>query len=188
MYQKYSWNEKEQRLSKKETLKYIALLMSKWINGCPLNEIIESSVLYYDKNKKNIKVNMTTSKRFSKNNSEHINILINQIITDIENILRFDLEKYFNHYYHLTKLKYGEENCGYNIALYLEFGTRNKYEILLQNAGFSRYSSHILRKYYYKYICFENNIFKGINKEIFKSNIIMNSIVCNEIKVSSYLI
>ena len=80
--------------------------MNSWINGRPLNEIIESSINYYANNNKNIDTGSRQFKRFMKNNPIHVNALINQIIDNIENILRFDLEKYFNHYYNLLKLKY----------------------------------------------------------------------------------
>lgn len=99
----------------------------------------------------------------------------------------FDLEKYFNHYYNLLKLRYPEDSIGYNIALYLEFGTRNTYEIILQNSGFTRYASHILYKNYFKYLEFDENNFSGINKMILLTNIKDNSIVYNEVISSPYI-
>jgi len=188
MYDHYNWGIKEERLKNKKSLEYIALLMNSWINGRPLNEIIDSSIQYYLSHKKNIDVGNRNYKRFMKDNPLHINLLINGIIKDIEQLLRFDLEKYFNHYYYMLKLKYGEDSIGYNIALYLEFGTRNTYEIILQNAGFSRYTSHILQKDYARYLKFDDNNFWGIDKTILSTNIVYNSIVYNEVNNSSYII
>lgn len=188
MYEHYKWGIKEKRLNKKNSLIYIAYLMNLWINGRPLNEIIDLSIQYYSIKKKNIDIGNRNYKRFMKNNPQHINILINMIISDIEQILRFDLEKYFNHYYNLLKLKYDEDTIGYNVALYLEFGTRNTYEIVLQNASFSRYTSHILQKNYARYLKFDDNNFIGINKKILLTNVLENSIVYYEIINSSYLL
>lgn len=187
MYDHYRWEIKEERLKNKKFLRYIALLMNLWINGCPLNEIIESSINDYTEKKRNIETEPGKYKRFIKSNPKHINILINSIISNIEEILRFDLEKYFNHYYNLLKLRYPEDSIGYNIALYLEFGTRNTYEIILQNSGFTRYASHILYKNYFKYLEFDENNFSGINKTILLTNVKDNSIVYNEVISSPYI-
>lgn len=189
MYTNYKWNIKEDRLKNIKFLNYIALLMNSWINGRPLNEIIESSINYYANNNKNIDTGSRQFKRFMKNNPIHVNALINQIIDNIENILRFDLEKYFNHYYNLLKLKYSDDSIGCNIALYLEFGTRNTHEIILQNSGFTRYTSHILYKYYSHHLKFNENTFDGINKNILSdSNLKKDSILYNEITNSSYIL
>ena len=163
--------------------------MNSWINGRPLNEIIENSIIYYTNHNKNIAIGYNQFKRFMKNDPLHVNILINQIIDNIENILRFDLEKYFNHYYNLLKLKYSDDSIGCNIALYLEFGTRNNHEIILQNSGFTRYTSHILCKDYSQYLKFNENTFDGINKNILSdSNLKKDSILYNEIANSSYIL
>lgn len=107
MYKYYRWDIKESRLKSRNSLKYIAFLMNSWIKGLPLNEMIEKSINYYDNKKRKIKINHNYYELFDSSNSKHINILINDIIANIEEILRFDLEKYFNHYYNLLELKYG---------------------------------------------------------------------------------
>jgi len=187
MYDNYRWDIKEERLNNKNKLKYIALLMNSWINGIPLNAIIDSSIEYNNNNKRNIMITYGEYKRFKKEDIEHINILINEIIKNIEDVLRFDLEKYFNHYYNMIKTKYDESIAGPNWALYLEFGTRRTKDIILQNAGFSRYVSNILIQKYLKYLMFEGNRFKGIKKKILSTDIINNSVVLNEVSNSTYL-
>lgn len=189
MYEHYRWDIKEKNLRYKNSLKYIANLMNKWINGVQLSEIINKSITYYSDNGRKIRISQGALEIFDKTNPYHINALINNIIFDIEDILRFDLEKYFNHYYNLLELKYGEGNIGINIALYLEFGTRNTKEIILQNSGFSRYVSNILNSKYSKYLLFEDNIFKGIDRNILvNTDFKENSIVNNEVKISSYIL
>ena len=188
MYDKYRWDIKEKRLKDKKTLKYIATLMNLWMNGMPLNIIINTSIEYKSKNNSNIKITHNHYKRFNKDDINHINILINNIITDLEDILRYDLEKYFNHYYSILIDKYGIDLCGSNWSLYLEFGTRDPKNIILQNAGFSRYVSSLLIKDYNKYLMFKGNIFEGIKKDILSHKTKNKASLFNEIKNSSYII
>ncbi len=54
---------------------------------------------------------------------KHVNNLIGNIIEDIEHILRFLLEKYFNTYYTILVEIVGELNAGANWATFLEYGT-----------------------------------------------------------------
>lgn len=181
MYNLYRWDIKEKNLQKKGVLKYIALLMAKWINDMPLSRIISQTIQYYDKNNKEVWVNNQPIGVFDISNKSHINILINQTINDIEHILKFDLEKYFNHYYMLIKSKYGEENIGSNWAMNLEFGTRNNKNIILQNNGFSRYCANILLNKYKEYLVFEDDILKTIKSDITKTQAVSNSVLKNEL-------
>ncbi|MCC0630613.1 MULTISPECIES: DEAD/DEAH box helicase [unclassified Clostridioides] len=188
MHDKYRWDIKEKRLKNKKTLAYIATLMNLWMNGMPLNIIINSSIEHKSKNNSNIEIDHNHYKRFNKDDIKHINILINSIITDLEDILRYDLEKYFNHYYSILIDKYGIDLCGSNWSLYLEFGTRDPKNIILQNAGFSRYASSLLIKDYNKYLMFKGNIFEGIKKDILSHETKNRLSLFNEIKNSSYII
>lgn len=187
MYKKYRWDIKEENLKNEKSLDYFARLMALWINGKPLNEIISQSIIYNRDRNKSIMDNKRKLVTFNCKDKEHINYLINNIIDDIEGILRFDLEKYFNHYYSVLLDKLDEDIVGPNWALFLEFGTRDVKNIILQNAGFSRYVSNFLIKNYFKYIIFEENILIGIKRDILK--IIKEDIVVyNEIINSSYLL
>lgn len=181
MHRLYRWDIKESRLKNNKSLSYIALLMTKWINDTPLNRIILESIQFNSDNRKDLFFRGKSLGKFDKNNSEHINTLINGIINEIEDILRFDLEKYFNHYYLLLKSKYGDEGIGYNWASYLEFGTRNNKNIVLQNSGFSRYSANILLSNYKEYLNFDKDILIGIDKRIMETDISSNIIAYNEL-------
>ena len=83
---------------------------------------------------------------FDKTNKLHINVLIGNIIDEIEFVLRFQLEKYFNHYHMMVKNILGEDNAGENWAMLLEYGTQNREIIALQNMGLSRYSAQKIFK------------------------------------------
>lgn len=182
MYDLYRWDIKEKNLKNRGALKYIALLMAEWMNDMPLSRIIHGTMQYYHKNAKEVWVNNQPIGIFDISNQSHINILINQTINDIEHILKFDLEKYFNHYYMLLKSKYGEECIGANWAMNLEFGTRNNKNIIIQNNGFSRYCANILLTEYTKYLVFEGDILKTIDINILNSEEIRNIVLKNELK------
>lgn len=78
----------------------------------------------------------------------HINKIINNLISDIENVVRYKLEKYFNNYHALLVAVLGETKSGTNWNVFLEYGTRDTVAIYLQNMGFSRHVSSILLKNY----------------------------------------
>ena len=99
-----------------------------------------------------------------RNKKEHVNKLIGDTIRDIEKIMRFQLEKYFNHYFNLLIHILGEDNAGENWATLLEYGTQNRIIIALQNLGLSRYTAHLLYKNCRTSLVIENGKLKGVNK------------------------
>ena len=127
-------------------IRYLSLIMSEWIKGMPLNQIINSSISHYHDHSYYIKLNFTQSEQFSKHNRIHVNKLINTLIKDIESKLRFSLEKYFNNYYLILRSVLGEENAGHNWAVFLEYGTRDPIVIGLQNVGFSRHLADFVNR------------------------------------------
>ncbi|GFO96737.1 DEAD/DEAH box helicase domain-containing protein, partial [groundwater metagenome] len=158
------------------------LLMTKWINGSSLNQIINDSIEYNDLNNKIFYINHKPVGKFDKNNIEHINELINNIIDDIEKKLRFTLEKYCNHYYLILTELLREDNAGANWTQFLEYGTQNRLIIALQNLGLSRHSSNYLFKNHKDCLIVENNKLKSIDKNKLFSEIDIESIEYEELK------
>lgn len=155
----YQWDKYESRLKHKSSLKYFALLMNNWINGVSLNELINQSIIYYEKNKKKIKYyegNEEKYEVFRKKNRIQVNTLINELIKEIEDILRFSIQKYVNHYYLLLQEVYGENRAGNNWANFLEYGTRSTIVITLQNMGLSRYVANLLMEKYSSFFDVKN--------------------------------
>jgi hypothetical protein len=138
--------------------------MNKWINDESLNQIISESIDYYSGNKKKIKVFYNEYDSFNKSNKTHVNILIGDIINDIEHILRFQFEKYFNHYYLMLKSILGEEKAGENWATLLEYGTQNRIMIALQNMGLSRHTTNKINKECKGALTIEKGKLKNIDK------------------------
>jgi len=150
-YSYFKWDAEEKSFKSKNQLDYFAVLMNQWINGIPLSQIINESINYNISKKGKIMTGYNDSGpvyEIFNNSKRHINILIGDIIEDIESVLRYLFEKYFNNYYAMLVEILGEENAGVNWATFLEYGTQNSIIIALQNYGLSRHSSDFLYKYF----------------------------------------
>lgn len=166
LYEKYNWIEEESGgnnpLIKKEeeVLTYYAMLMNAWINSDPISKIIMTTIGFH----KNKTIWVIDQKEFfDSKKKKHINVIINNLIGDIDNVLRFKLEKYFNNYYLLIKEKYGKKKAGANWAEYLEYGTTNKEIIELQNIGFSRHLAKYILDTHSDCLKFENSILEHLD-------------------------
>lgn len=101
-YTMFQWATEEKKFKSQNQLDYYAVLMNQWINGVPLSQIINESIAYYNRKGSTLMVGYKNGKRSYEvfdNNKHHINVLIGNIIDDIESVLRFLFEKYFNNYY-----------------------------------------------------------------------------------------
>lgn len=167
LYDLFEWQTEVDTFKSVNQLKYYATLMNQWISGFPLNGIISSSITYNHDNNKTISVGWEGQKSkfetFDKNNKAHVNILISNIIDDIEKVLRFVLEKYFNNYHAIVVAILGEENSGTNWANFLEYGTKIPIMIALQNLGFSRHCANYLFSQHYSCLNIEADRLVGIN-------------------------
>lgn len=142
----------------KAHLKYWAMLMRHWINGEPLNLLIGYSIAYHHKkgdiwfreNGRMVGEPFTGSQK-------HVNVIIEQIMNDIENGLRFRIEKYLLNYYLLCKFQLGEANAGYNWADLVEYGTTDKKSVELQNLGLSRGAAKYLLEKHAPFFIFDDD-------------------------------
>lgn len=181
-YSLYSWDKAEKKLQNKNSLKYYAVLINQWINGLTLSQIISQAIDWtYDK-KFNIKITYNEFVPFDKNNKKHINLKIEEIIDDIEFLLRFLLEKYFNHYYQILIKILGEENAGENWATLLEYGTQNRIVIALQNLGVSRNTALKIFKNHKDSLIMVDGKLNGIKKEKLLSSLKPDSLEYQEIQ------
>lgn len=182
LHKLYNWELTNKHLSDKNSLKYYAMLMNKWINDESLNQIISESVDYYSESQKALKVSYNKYEAFNKSNKMHVNILIGNIINDIEHILRFQFEKYFNHYYLMVKNLLGEEKAGENWATLLEYGTQNRIMIAIQNMGLSRHTTNKINKEGKGALTIENGKLKGINKAFLLAKFTPGTLEYDEVK------
>lgn len=135
--------------------KYIYIIQGiaySWIRGRSINNIINNSV----ENSNFVYINREKFD-FDKNNSEHINTKISDIISALENDIGFKLETSVNHFFQLCKSIHGEELSGINLAKFLEYGTTNSKNMAIQEYGFSRIASNQLLKNYSAYLKFDEN-------------------------------
>jgi len=155
----------------REGLKYYAVLMSAWMESTPLSRMIASSIDYHNRKGEIWDVDQLVF--FNPNSKRHINIVVNNIISDIDNILRFRLKNYFSNYYDLLVEKIGKENAGRNWGEYLEYGTTDYRVIELQNIGIPRHLANYLLGKYPEFFVFENDLLVSVSrKELLES---MNS-------------
>lgn len=174
MYDYYNWKEEESKgrnpmVKQKERLKYFAVLMYSWIKSMPLNMMIIYIINYYKRKGEIWYKNETIT--FDSNNRDHINLIINNLIADIDNTLRFKIKNYFLNYYLIVSEKFGKEIAGPNWAEYVEYGTTDSLIIELQNMGIPRHLSVLIKDDYAEYLKFEDGTLIDINYEALMQNI-----------------
>lgn len=178
----YSWDKTEKKLSNKNSLKYYSVLMNQWINGFSLSQIIIQSIDWNHENNNEIEIDFREYEIFNKSNRKHINLLIEKIIDEIEYVLRFLLEKYFNHYHQIILSILGEEKAGDNWAALLEYGTQNPLVIALQNIGLSRNTALKVFKEHRNTLLVEGNKLIGVNKAQLLKELKSTSLEYDEIR------
>ncbi|WP_062054106.1 DEAD/DEAH box helicase [Aquimarina longa] len=166
MFEIYEWENAEKKLKNKKSLSYYALLMNQWVNGIGLSQIIKQSIDYHENNGVDIAVDFNEYAPFEKGNKKHINIVIENIIDNIEYVLRFLFEKYFNHYYQVIANILGEDSAGENWASLLEYGTQNRIAIALQNIGLSRHTALAIYRKCRPALSIEDGKLKNVNKNM----------------------
>lgn len=189
LYDQYKWDKTEYdgrnpTIGNKNRLIYYSILMESWIHSKPLKIIIQNTINYYYNNgdEKNIYIRQEDGKmtpfKFDRQNDFHINKLINDVVWDIENILRFKIKNYISNYQALLKQKYDFNYQMGDWESYIEYGTTDGETIEIQNLGFPRNIAIFLRDNYPESfiknelgsICDINEkyLIKNIDKEKFK--------------------
>ncbi|USS85610.1 DEAD/DEAH box helicase [Fructilactobacillus myrtifloralis] len=161
LFKQYDWENNEIHLDigSERRLKYYAFLLRNWIKSTPLNLIIKSVISYQSKNEGLIFINNKPEK-FDETNSIHINKTINDLMKDVENVIRYKIKNYITNYLSLTNS--GEDS---NWKDYLNYGTLDDVIIELQKIGFDRASSIDINKNAKDCLSFNEN------KEIVKIDI-----------------
>lgn len=168
MYNNYKWGIEESKgrnplVREPEQLKYYAVLMYTWISSKPLNMIIGNMINYYRKKGKIWHRNEYVP--FMHTNKEHINWVINDLIANIDNALRFKIKNYFSNYYLLVAGKNGVEVAGEDWSEYLEYGTTDKVIIDLQNVGFPRHIAMLIKENYEDVLVYDENELVDVQTE-----------------------
>ncbi len=184
-YKLFKWDVEETKKFKSENqLDYYAVLMNQWMNGISLSQIINESINYHSQKRSKIMVGYNKEGRVFENfnnSKHHINIVIGNVIDDIESVLRFTFEKYFNNYYLMLVEILGEENAGANWAAFLEYGSQNSIIIALQNLGLSRHSANYLFKEHKNCLKIAGDKLVEIDKNRLRNSLNKDSIEYDEI-------
>ena len=143
--------------------------MYSWMKSTPLNMMIIYIINYYkrkgeiwDRNEMVI---------FNPNDRNQINLIINNLISDIDNVLRFKIKNYFLNYYLIVSEKVGKQNAGANWAEYVEYGTTDDIIIELQNIGLPRHLSMMIKDDYIDFLTFEDGMLVDLNARELIENI-----------------
>ena len=174
-------NSNVKELKNINSLKYYAFLMNQWINGISLDRIIAGSINYKESSQSSIRLPSGETELFSSTKKAHVNLLIGEVIRDIETVIRFHFERYFNHYFMVLKHILGESNNGENWATLLEYGTRNRIVIALQNLGLSRYTANIVFNKCKSALLIEDGKLKGFNKATILKTLQQGSLEYDEV-------
>lgn len=174
MYDYYNWGEEESKgrnpmVKQRTRLQYFAVLMYSWMKSTPLNMMIINIINYYKRKGEIWDKNEIIP--FEPNNRKHINLIINNLISDIDNFLRFRIKNYFINYYLIVLEKFGKGIAGKNWAEYVEYGTTDDIIIELQNIGIPRHLSLLIKKDYSDFLSFEDGVLVDINIEALIDNI-----------------
>ena len=108
---------------------------------------------------------------FNPNDRKHINLIINNLISDIDNVLRFKIKNYFLNYYLIVSEKNGKQTAGDNWAEYVEYGTTDDIVIELQNIGLPRHLSMMIKDNYMDFLTFEDGMLIDLDAKALIENI-----------------
>lgn len=188
LYTQYKWEQTESSgrnpmIKHVNQLRYYAILMESWINSKPLKVLIQKTIDFYynNGNERDIyirKDGIIKAIKFDKQNEFLINKVINDVVEDLENILKFKIKNYVSNYQALLRNK-GSISNDIDWESYIEYGTTENIIIEIQNLGFSRNIAIFLRNNYADafqknkngIICNIDEIYllKNIDKNKFKS-------------------
>ena len=173
LYESYNWKNEESNgqhpiIRKKSSLKYLAFLMYYWIQGTPLNIIINKLIDYYKESGK-IYIHRDYS-IFDANNKDHINHIINELMADIDSVLRFRIKNYLQNYSLICQYKIADTSCK-NWVNYVEYGTTNRLVIELQNIGIPRHLANFIIREYPQCMHTEDNVVTLFDEQYLKDNI-----------------
>lgn len=186
LYEQYNWVNTESdgrnpMIRKKSQLKYYATLMDSWINSRPLKVIIQKTIDFYynNGNERDMYIRQEDGRikpiKFDKQNETLINKLINDVVGDLENILRFKIKNYVSNYQALLKNKNDSNSEISDWASYIEYGTTDTNTIGIQNLGFPRNLAIFLRDNYADaFIRNDGGIIQNVNEDYLLENIDKN--------------
>lgn len=147
---KWEFYERKNELANKNVLRFYAVIINQWVNGFGLKSIIDYSIEHHRMRPDPFYVN---NQRTTYNGSiEHKNVIITEVLGIIENIVLFKIANYFNRFSAEYKLQHNGQSPEHDWYEYVEYGSTNKLNILLQRSGFSREISDFIKQQRRNYV------------------------------------
>lgn len=121
-----------------DSLRQLCIVVYSWLRGATFSQLISDAIKFSGTVR-----DLTTYQwiDFDRNNPQHINAKILEVINCIENEITFKLETNISHFYQLCQSIHGADNAGINLSPYLEYGTLDSSIIELQEMGLSRFAA-----------------------------------------------
>lgn len=147
---KWEFYERKNELANKNVLRFYAVIINQWVNGFGLKSIIDYSIEHHRMHPDPFYVN--NQRTFYNDSTEHKNVIITEVLGIIENIVLFKIANYFNRFSAEYKLQHGGKSPEHDWYEYVEYGSTNKLNILLQRSGFSREISDFIKQQRRNYV------------------------------------
>ena len=175
----FQWDTYEKdTLGKGDKLRYYTVILTQWMAGRGLHEIVRGTINYYHERKGHLVSYEPVYHLEEYDGSlKHKNQIINEVMKDIDQIVNYKFSMYFLRFSEAIIKIRGEQYLKSDWYEYVEYGTNNQLVIMLQKYGLSREQSLILLKDpYIKHIKFEG-------KKLLMNNDISN-IVSGELRIA----
>lgn len=144
----FQWSiyEKE-TLGKGNRLRYYTVILTQWMDGKGLHEIIRGAIEHYQNTRGQL---LFYEPRYHfepyNGSSKHKNYIINEAMKDIEQIINYKFSMYFLRFSEAIIKIRGDKFLENDWYEFVEYGTSNKSVIQLQKYGFLREQSLMLLK------------------------------------------
>lgn len=155
IYEKTTLGNRNTTLNELRRLRYYCVVLSQWMQGKTIKEIADNSINYKKQHPKH-SVEIRNVFEDYDGSLLHKNIIIGDTLNTIENIISFKIANYFLRFSNEYKRqKTNGASFSNDWCEYVEYGTSNRIEIYLQQAGFSRETAIYIYKNKSEYIIFE---------------------------------
>lgn len=152
LHQVFKWDTYEKDAIKNKTsLSYYAVVLSQWMQGFGLQQIIDQSIGWKKRNYGTVSINHQV--HIYNDSILHKNAVIAETLSIIEDVILFRFANYFLRFSTEYKLQKTDgqpfENDWYE---YVEYGSTNELTIFFQRNGFSRETADFIREHKDRYV------------------------------------
>lgn len=136
------------------SLYYYGDLLEKWMSGYGLNLIIKSAIEYKTNHPESgIWINgYRIEDYFNALNKKHVNYVIAEALSNIENVILFTFANYFREFSTEYKLFHRIDHFDNDWYEYVEYGTTNLLTITLQRNGYTREAARYIIDHKEKFV------------------------------------